>query len=59
MVQMYDWREIVQKVLCWVSIRELHIDRQKIYATGFSTAYNEKDLSVLVIILFDYFFHHT
>ena len=34
--------ELRQKVLLQVSVRELHIDMLKKYATGFSVAYDNK-----------------
>ena len=34
--------ELRQKVILQLSVRELHIDILKKYATGFSTVYDEK-----------------
>ena len=42
-----------------VYVREICIDMLNKNATGFSMEYYEKYFSVLLIIVFDYLFHHN
>ena len=51
--------EIRQKVFLLVSFRELHIDMLKQKLLGFPWHMMKKYLSVLVILIFDYFFRHN
>ena len=48
-----------QEVLIQVYFRGLQIDILKNDATNFSMAYEKKDLSVLVILLFNQLFRHN
>ena len=51
--------ELYQKVILQVLVRKLHIDMLKIYAPGFSMEYEKNNLSVLVIMIFNSFFHNN
>ena len=50
---------LLQKLLLQVYVRELHIDMIKKMLLGFLWHTTNKDLSILVILLFDYFFHQN
>ena len=51
--------ELRQKVILQVSFRELHIDMLKNMLLVFPWNMTKKDLSVLVILFFNYIFDHN